>query len=43
MKKKVLMMIREKNIFIDMENYAIVKNALYCNFYEKVIGNMLIL
>lgn len=25
-------------LYIDLENYAIVENALYCNFYEKVIG-----
>lgn len=37
-KRETSMIWGKKNLFIDLENYAMLEDALYCNFYEKVIG-----
>lgn len=42
MKKREISIVIKKHIFINLENYAMLEDALYCNFYEKVIGILIL-
>jgi len=37
-KREISMIIKGEKWFSDLENYAMLEDALYCNFYEKVIS-----